>query len=268
MLVKCPNCGSSSSLDALVDNQDAAKALALAFSLSNIGGSLVKYLGLFRPKKSQLSFGRVATLLDEIVPMIEKQAIRRDGKTYTVPTQVWESAINKLLQQRDLNKLTLPLKSHGYLFETVLTELEKIETTHGYSAPESMPEPLYTAPETTQLPAELIELDKQNAEKYAEQKRLEEEREKEANRKHLEWLQQMEAEQLKRQEAAQHTSVNDVSMKPRFSDGGIVPYHRANDLKTNLFKGGMSSADLREVERELTRGAVNAGDIAKELFGE
>ena len=257
MIIKCPNCGASSSLDALVDNQDAAKALALAFSLSGIGGTVVKYLGLFRPKKSQLSFGRVATLLDEIVPMIEKQSIRRDGKTYTVPTQVWESAIHKLLQQRDLGKLSLPLKSHGYLLETVLNELSKVDVTEvaptvgansvganlfvqnatevGPTEPTPTPEP----------PAELLELDRLESERLAEQKRIKEQREKEAARRHLDWLRQMEAEQLARQESQ---------------------YDRSDDLKTKL-QGNMTSAELKEVEEELRRNSTtSAGNIAKELF--
>jgi hypothetical protein len=38
---------------------------------------------------------------------------------------VWELALDKVLVMRDSGKLALPLKTHGYLFEIIVTELAK-----------------------------------------------------------------------------------------------------------------------------------------------
>jgi hypothetical protein len=125
MLIKCPACGASASLDALIDDEPAAQALMLALKLSPVGRSLVRYLGLFRPAKRQLSWSKVVTLLGELTPMIESQRISRNGVVYEVPMAVWEVAIDKVLMMRDSGKLATPLKSHGYLLEIIVTEAGK-----------------------------------------------------------------------------------------------------------------------------------------------
>jgi hypothetical protein len=125
MLIKCPACGASASLDALIDDEPAAQALMLALKLSPVGRSLVKYLGLFRPAKRQLSWSKVVTLLGELTPMIESQRISRNGVIYEAPMAVWEVAIDKVLMMRDSGKLATPLKSHGYLLEIIVTEAGK-----------------------------------------------------------------------------------------------------------------------------------------------
>ena len=122
MLIKCPACGAQASLDALIDDEPAAQALLLALKLSPVGRSLVKYLGLFRPAQRQLSWAKVAKLLGELTPMIEAQRIERNGIVYEAPSAVWAVAIDKILLARDAGKLQTPLKSHGYLFEIMVTE--------------------------------------------------------------------------------------------------------------------------------------------------
>lgn len=118
MKVKCPACGALNSLDSLVANEAASRALHSALLVSGeLGSALIGYLGLFRPEKSSLSFDRVATLLNELVPMIQAQEIQRDGKVYQAPTEAWIYAINQMLASRQT--LKLPMKSHGYLLEII-----------------------------------------------------------------------------------------------------------------------------------------------------
>lgn len=123
MLIKCPSCGSQNSLDSLIDDEPAAQALMLALKLTPVGRSLVKYLGLFRPEKKQLSWSKVAKLLGELTPLIEAQRIERNGIAHAVPLAVWESSITKVLEARDAGRLTTPIKTHGYLFEVIVTEV-------------------------------------------------------------------------------------------------------------------------------------------------
>ena len=122
MEIRCPSCGAQMSLDAIIDNDAAAQALQLALSITPLGKLLVRYLALFRPVTRKLSWSRVASLLGELMPAIEAQRIERDGKVHDAPHEVWCAAIEQMLVARDNGKLQLPMKSHGYLFEIIVTE--------------------------------------------------------------------------------------------------------------------------------------------------
>ncbi|MDA5607038.1 hypothetical protein [Pasteurella multocida] len=118
MKVKCSACGAVYSLDALVANQAASDALNAALLVNGeLGKALIGYLGLFRPLKSSLTFERVATLLNELTPMIQTGKISRDGREYAAPAEAWIYAINQMLATRQT--LKLPMKSHGYLLEII-----------------------------------------------------------------------------------------------------------------------------------------------------
>ena len=120
MKTRCPNCGATLSLDALIAHDDARTALRL---LVQLGGDLatltVRYLGLFRPTQTELTFARVAKLLGEILPDIQAQRIERKGAVYDAPPAAWLWAMQEVLVTRDSGKLTLPLKNHGYLYEVL-----------------------------------------------------------------------------------------------------------------------------------------------------
>lgn len=120
MKTRCPNCGVTMSLDALIAHDDARAALRL---LVQLGGDLaaltVRYLGLFRPAQTELTFARVAKLLGEILPDMQAQRIARKGAVYDAPPAAWLWAMQEVLASRDSGKLTLPLKNHGYLYEVI-----------------------------------------------------------------------------------------------------------------------------------------------------
>ena len=122
MMIRCAACGAEASLDAVIDHDAAANALAMALNITPLGKLIVRYLALFRPATRRLTWPRVATLLSELLPLIEAQRIERDGKVYEAPHHVWCSAIEKALLARDTGGLKLPLKTHGYLFEIIVTE--------------------------------------------------------------------------------------------------------------------------------------------------
>ncbi|GAA5784666.1 hypothetical protein [Chitiniphilus shinanonensis] len=120
MRTRCPNCGTTLSLDALVAHDAAREALALAFRLSGqIGGALVRYLALFRPDSRELTMDRVARLLNDVLPDIQAQRIQRNGQLFDAPTEAWIWAIEQALAARDAGRLTTPLKSHGWLYEVI-----------------------------------------------------------------------------------------------------------------------------------------------------
>lgn len=118
MKLSCPACGSLSSLDALLGNEGAREAVMAALAMpAPLGKLMVQYLALFRPAQRQLSFDRVANLLNELLPMIAAARIERNGRVWSAPQDYWAMALTEMIAKRD--NLTLPLKSHGYLLAII-----------------------------------------------------------------------------------------------------------------------------------------------------
>lgn len=118
MICRCPNCGAANSLDSLVSDAEAAEVLKMLLELdADIGKAAIRYIGLFRPAKSQLSWARTAKLLNELLPMIKAQEVVRDGICFHAPAEAWIHGFNETVNARDQGRLKTPLKSHGYLYE-------------------------------------------------------------------------------------------------------------------------------------------------------
>ena len=126
MKTSCPACGATFSLDALLGNEGAREAVMAALAIpAPLGKLLVQYLSLFRPAQRQLSFDRVANLLNELLPMIAEAKINRNGRIWSAPQDFWKMALEDMLAKRD--KLTLPLKNHGYLLTIIESFSNKAE---------------------------------------------------------------------------------------------------------------------------------------------
>lgn len=120
MNIKCPNCGAVHSLDSLINDADASAVLRAVLEMDvEMGKAAIRYVGLFRPAKSQLSWSRTAKLLNELLPMMKAQTVERDGVSSPAPAEAWMHGFNETVNARDQGRLKLPLKSHGYLLEIV-----------------------------------------------------------------------------------------------------------------------------------------------------
>lgn len=120
MNIKCPNCGAVHSLDSLINDTDASAVLKAVLDMdAELGKAAIRYIGLFRPAKSQLSWSRTAKLLNELMPMIKAETVERDGVSYPAPAAAWIHGFTETLAARDMGRLKTPLKSHGYLYEIV-----------------------------------------------------------------------------------------------------------------------------------------------------
>ncbi|MDR8285239.1 DUF2752 domain-containing protein [Acinetobacter baumannii] len=120
MRTRCPACGATNSLDALLGHGEASKAFVASLNLvGDLATPLVKYLGMFRSQNRELTFERTAKLLGEIAADINAQQINRGHHSYPAPKAAWIWAINTMLERRDQGKLQLPLKNHGYLYEVI-----------------------------------------------------------------------------------------------------------------------------------------------------
>lgn len=118
METRCPCCGCTLSLDALIAHDDARDALLAAFTVGGeFGKSLVRYLALFRPAKRDLTMPRLAKLINELLPDIKSQRIKRNGQYFDAPPEAWIYAFNQAISARE--RLTLPFKNHHWLYEVI-----------------------------------------------------------------------------------------------------------------------------------------------------
>lgn len=118
MNIKCPNCGAVHSLDSLINDAEASAVLRTVLEMdAELGKAAIRYIGLFRPAKSQLSWARTAKLLNELMLMIKAETVERDGVSYPAPAAAWIHGFTETLAARDAGRLKTPLKSHGYLYE-------------------------------------------------------------------------------------------------------------------------------------------------------
>lgn len=156
MKTKCPACGASCSLDALLGHSEASQAFVASLNLTgDLAKPLVKYLAMFRAENRDLSFERTAKLLNELASDINAKCIQRNRITYPAPKAAWVWAISIMLERRDQGKLQLPLKNHGYLYEVISS-----------FKPENAP-----APNTETQPARVAKTDDERAQELREHER-------------------------------------------------------------------------------------------------
>jgi len=94
-----------------------------------IADQVVCYLGLFRslgatPPRA-LAWNRAAKLLAELASPIADASVTRHGRLWPAPLEYWSAALEDVLAARD--RLTLPLRSHGYLYQVVVAIAAKAE---------------------------------------------------------------------------------------------------------------------------------------------
>jgi len=122
-LITCPNCRVSASLDVFLNDDSVRAALDAVIDAHPAGDTLIKpmlrYIGLFAPSKSRMAYGRIAALTAELTPAMRAAQISRNGRVWPAPQAYWQSAFQTVLDAAHAGKLTLPLKSHGYLFEVI-----------------------------------------------------------------------------------------------------------------------------------------------------
>ena len=119
MRTRCPSCGATLSLDALVAHEGAREAPCHCLQALRHGRrGLVRYLSLFRPEARELTMDRVGKLLAEVLPDIQAGRIMRNGQVYEAQ-EAWVWAIEQGLAARDAGRLKTPLKGHGWLYEVI-----------------------------------------------------------------------------------------------------------------------------------------------------
>lgn len=120
MKTRCPACGATTSLDALLGHSEASQAFLAAINLvGDLAKPMIQYLGMFRSDSRDLTFDRASKLLNELAADINAKQIKRGHHFYPAPRAAWVWAINTIIERRDQGKLQLPFKNHGYLYEVI-----------------------------------------------------------------------------------------------------------------------------------------------------
>jgi len=122
-LMTCPNCRASASLDVFLTDDSVRAALDAVIDAHPAGDTLIKpmlrYIGLFAPTQSRMAYSRIAALTRELTPAMRDAQISRNGRIWPAPQAYWQSAFQTVIDAAHAGKLSLPLKSHGYLFEVI-----------------------------------------------------------------------------------------------------------------------------------------------------
>lgn len=115
----CPSCQAKFPLSAALLDARARKALDHALRIApSLADRIVSYLDLFSPgDRRAIRMDRLASLLEDLAVPIREATVIRNGAAWPAPAEYWSAAFDQVLSKRD--NLTLPLKSHGYLFEVV-----------------------------------------------------------------------------------------------------------------------------------------------------
>lgn len=105
-LCRCPVCHSNIHLDALVNDDAARELLATLAPMDGATGRiLMNYIGLFRPVKSDLSFNRALTLVNDTLALTSNRDWLRAAL---------EETVIKLRAAR-IDGQSRPLTNHNYL---------------------------------------------------------------------------------------------------------------------------------------------------------
>lgn len=139
MKIKCPNCGATTSLDALLSTNAANAAFLAALDVPPaLKTELIRYIGLFRSPNRELTFKRAAKLLNELTPAVNAGKLTFNRQTTAAPLVAWQWAIEQVFKSYDAGKLTTPLTNHNYLYTIV----------QGYDARKHSPEDTPTTAQT------------------------------------------------------------------------------------------------------------------------
>jgi hypothetical protein len=115
-LGRCPTCHATVHLDAMVQDEAGRELMAALAKLnSKAGSSVLQYVGLFRPAKSDLNNGRALKLLSEALDLTANLQLLAAG---------CDATVRNIHSKRQSGETVKPLTNHNYL-KQVLTGLKE-----------------------------------------------------------------------------------------------------------------------------------------------
>lgn len=115
----CPTCGTRGPLASFAGDAEARQFDDVLSKLpAGLGRLALGYMALFGPTKRSLSWPRALDLLTELSDAIHAQSVHFRRQIIPVPHAHWQHALREMLDRVD--RLTLPLESHGYLIKILV----------------------------------------------------------------------------------------------------------------------------------------------------
>jgi len=115
-LGRCPTCHAAIHADAMVQDEAGRDLMATLAKLnSKVGSSVLQYVGLFRPAKSDLNNGRALKLLSETLELTANLPLLAAG---------CEATLKNMHTKRNASQITgetvKPLTNHNYLKQVLM----------------------------------------------------------------------------------------------------------------------------------------------------
>lgn len=129
----CPSCGAEESLDSLlqrmIDDDTTRRLIASVVEISTpLGILVVRYLRLHKPPKHRLSMEKATKILTELLPDLQRHAIERNGRIWTVSLDDWRGALQAVFDAVDKGSLSVPLaQGNGYLYGVLMNKANATE---------------------------------------------------------------------------------------------------------------------------------------------
>jgi hypothetical protein len=118
--ITCTVCGTELDLAAILAHADDQKALARLVAISvPMGARVLQYISLFKPEKQSLTAAKKIKLILQLLPDLERKAITHKGRDWDAPLIAWTQAIDRMIFNRDMGRLELPMKGHAYLYSII-----------------------------------------------------------------------------------------------------------------------------------------------------
>lgn len=124
----CPVCCVASPLEGFIQVEEQGRAVMIALGLpASLRDVFVRYMRLFNPPGRKGTISKTVRLLTELEQPIRDCRVSRRGNDYVAPVELWRDAMEDIVERarQPGSTLTLPLKSHGYLFEVVAGKCEQ-----------------------------------------------------------------------------------------------------------------------------------------------
>ena len=120
MQATCPVCFARFAVEAAFTEPEARQLIKTVLELPVRPDLALRYLGCFRPKRRQLAWARANRLVAELDKAMRAGSVRRRGRIWAAPPELWTEAMNTAIARRDEGALDLPFRDHAYLYECVM----------------------------------------------------------------------------------------------------------------------------------------------------
>ncbi|GKT22552.1 hypothetical protein [Acidovorax sp. SUPP3334] len=124
----CPVCSAELTFEQLLGRMESDRTFDRLTSISvPLGNLVMQYLTLFTPPSQRLTNTKKLRLIGQLLPGLEAKSITHKGREWAAPLAHWAQAIEQMLTARSMDRLTLPMTNHSYLYTILAGMADKLE---------------------------------------------------------------------------------------------------------------------------------------------